>query len=356
MVEGEEVPLVKTEREISSYLQEHLEELIPGIKVLSASTEYKSKDSRIDLLLDAEIGGIRKKLVCEIKSVGEPRYLYQAIAQLKSITSFIENGYPVVIASYISERGREICKENGIGYVDLSGNVFLNFDGVYIEKTGKEKLQKGKSKLKSLFYPVSSRIIRVFLEDPQKEWRINNLSKEANASLGYVHKVVSTLQEQGYLQRSKNGVKVSEPEKLLDMWSKEYKFSLNKMYSFYSFVKEPAKMMQRIEETSKKLDTEYAMTMHAGASLIAPFVRFTDVHFYITGEFERWVKELDLKPVEFGGTIHLLKPYDSGIFYKARIINSVQVVSNIQLYLDLYNYPARGKEQAEFLRKEKIKY
>ena len=130
MVEGEDVPLVKTEREISSYLQGHLEELIPGIKVRSSSTEYKSKDARIDLLLDAEIGGVRKKLVCEIKSVGEPRYLYQAIAQLKSITSFIENGYPVVIASYISERGREICRENGIGYVDLSGNVFLNFDGV----------------------------------------------------------------------------------------------------------------------------------------------------------------------------------------------------------------------------------
>jgi hypothetical protein len=29
-------------------------------------------------------------------------------------------------------------------------------------------------------------------------------------------------------------------------------------------------------------------------------------------------------------------------------------VSNVQLYVDLYNYPARGREQADFLRERKI--
>jgi len=351
-----DISALKTERDIGLYLRRHLEELIPRIKVIAYYPEYGDKGLKIDLLLDVEISGVRKKLVCETKSVGEPRYLFQAIAQLKQIAYSINNSYAVVIAPFISERGQEICKENGIGYVDLAGNVFLKFDGVYIEKLGKEKLQKSKRKLKSLFSPVSSRIIRVFLEDPQREWRILKLSKEANASLGYVHKVVTSLQEQGYLQRGKRGIKINEPGKLLDTWSLEYKFSLNKMYSFYSFIKEPTKIMQRIEEASKKLGAEYAMTMHAGASLVAPFVRFTDVHFYITGECERWVKVLDLKPVEFGGTIHLLKPYDSGIFYKTREIDGVKIVSNMQLYLDLYNYPARGREQAEFLRKEKIRY
>lgn len=96
--------------------------------------------------------------------------------------------------------------------------------------------------------------------------------------------------------------------------------------------------------------------MHAGASLVAPFVKFSDVHFYFLGDCANWVKELNLRPVEFGGKIHLLEPYDSGVFYKKQEILGVNVVSNIQLYLDLYKYLARGIEQAEFLRKEKIQY
>jgi len=31
-------------------------------------------------------------------------------------------------------------------------------------------------------------------------------------------------------------------------------------------------------------------------------------------------------------------------------------VGNIQLYLDLINYPARGKEQAEILREKVIRF
>ncbi|MEE8400609.1 MAG: type IV toxin-antitoxin system AbiEi family antitoxin, partial [Candidatus Hydrothermarchaeaceae archaeon] len=159
---------------------------------------------------------------------------------------------------------------------------------------------------------------------------------------------------QDYRIKEKKAVKIKDPGRLLDNWSGVYDFSTNKMHSFYSYVKEPVKMMKKIGDASENIGAEYAMTMHAGASLVAPFVRFTDVHFYIRGRVERWVKELDLRPVEFGGTIHLIEPSDSGIFYRTQNIEDIVTVSNIQLYLDLYNYPARGREQAEFLRKEKI--
>ncbi len=345
---------LKTEREIAEHVRERIGELIPGIKVIKSYAESRSEKSIIDLLLDVRIGRTRKKLVCEIKSVGEPRYLFQAMAQLKHVSATIENSYPVVIAPVISERGQEICREGGVGYLDLTGNIFLKFNGVYIEKTGKEKAKKGTDKLKSLFSPVSSRIIRVLLEEPQKDWRLIELFRESGASLGYVHKVVLFLQEQEYLIKEKKGVRIKDPGRLLDDWSSAYNFSANRMHSFYSFVKEPARMMRKIDDASKTLGSEYAMTMHAGASLVAPFVRFTDIHFYIKGEVDRWVNALDLKPVEFGGTIHLVKPYDNGVFYRTQNIGDIMVVSNIQMYLDLYNYPARGREQAEFLRKRKI--
>lgn len=67
-----------------------------------------------------------------------------------------------------------------------------------------------------------------------------------------------------------------------------------------------------------------------------------------------WVDALDLHIVEFGGNVHLLQPYDEGVFYQLRKPEGIAVVGNIQLYLDLYNYPARGREQAEFMRDQEI--
>jgi len=37
-------------------------------------------------------------------------------------------------------------------------------------------------------------------------------------------------------------------------------------------------------------------------------------------------------------------------------IRGIRVVCNTQLYLDLINYPARGREQAEVLRRQKLGY
>jgi hypothetical protein len=51
--------------------------------------------------------------------------------------------------------------------------------------------------------------------------------------------------------------------------------------------------------------------------------------------------------------------YDEGVFYQTQKISTpfgkkIPVVSNIQLYMDLFNNPARGAEQAEHLRELKL--
>jgi hypothetical protein len=41
--------------------------------------------------------------------------------------------------------------------------------------------------------------------------------------------------------------------------------------------------------------------------------------------------------------------YKHSVFYDSREIEGLWVVSDIQLYLDLYRHPVRGREQAEHL-------
>jgi hypothetical protein len=65
---------------------------------------------------------------------------------------------------------------------------------------------------------------------------------------------------------------------------------------------------------------------------------------------------LDLRPVESGPNVAMLVPRDPGVFYRAREVEGVTVVGPVQLYLDLGRDPARGREQAEFLREQVLKY
>jgi len=63
---------------------------------------------------------------------------------------------------------------------------------------------------------------------------------------------------------------------------------------------------------------------------------------------------VELKPVSTGPNVLMFIPYDEGVFYAAQKLKNRNIVSNIQLYLDLYNYKGRGKEQAEYLREKVI--
>ena len=91
------------------------------------------------------------------------------------------------------------------------------------------------------------------------------------------------------------------------------------------------------------------MTVLAGAALIAPYVRPVDIHMYVPeiGSAKELARALDLKPIPRGGNVKLVIPSDEGVFYQSQITDGVRVVSDVQLYVDLFNYPARGEEAAQ---------
>jgi len=67
------------------------------------------------------------------------------------------------------------------------------------------------------------------------------------------------------------------------------------------------------------------------------------------------ISVLKLTPVEFGGNVYLIEPPDEGYLMNMQSKDGLKIVSNIQLYLDLYNYPKRGHEQANHLREKVLR-
>ena len=346
-----------SEKEIVESLPQKLAEILRDVKI----EKIESADNKAlwDVGIKIKVGRSSKWLRCEIKAKGEPWYLYQAIGQLTQAPQVKKGDYPVVIVPYISEQGQKVCKEAGIGYIDLTGNVFLRFNSVLIEKVPRGKTisrVRKRTASKPPFSPKSSRILRVLLENPERTWTFPILSQEAQVNIRTAFVVTELLKEQVFVDKKRGAISLIKPKELLDYWAENYNYQNNRILTYFSFSRTFEEFKKNLFKTSKEKSIDYALTLHSGATLVAPFVRFKDVHLYIKGKPEVWEKELNLKPVESGGTVHLLLPYDEGVFYNRQEVDKAFIVCNTQLYIDLVSYPARGREQAEFLRKQRINF
>ncbi len=79
------------------------------------------------------------------------------------------------------------------------------------------------------------------------------------------------------------------------------------------------------------------------------------MHAYIEVDIEDQKQALDLKAVDSGSNVVLLKPYVRGVFYQSCDYDIIPVVSGVQLYLDLAGNKERGEEAANFLYERIIK-
>ena len=271
---------------------------------------------------------------------------------------------------FFGEGDRNIAMVEGVNLFDLAGNVYLRTSLLHYERIETKNPFVKKPTLREIFAPVSSRLIRVLLLDPNKKWFVSELAEEADVSLALAYRIVEKLLEDKLLEKATGReVVVKSPGELLDRWTQakqadsSYATSLKNRYTFYSHKQEVQAILETIVRDNQNL--KYALSFFTGAYLIAPFVTtLTKVQMYIANseDLDTWRRILDLTPVDRGGNVEIFPPYDKGVFYGMQSVpfdaqnDTIQVVSNVQLYLDLINNPARGEEQAKHIREVRLHY
>lgn len=204
------------------------------------------------------------------------------------------------------------------------------------------------------FADSASLVLRVVLSDPAKIWGVRDLARMAGASPALAILALRRLERMGYVSRESTAkTRVLEPAQLLRDWAAWYAIKPLKDYRYSPPDKTDAEgILKLLSKARSELPGRWALTSMAGASLVAPFAVFNEVHVHLPGADElvrSWRKVLHLVPNEVG-PIHLIQPYyaDSGSF-GAREVRKLPVLSDVQLYLDCYRYPVRGREQAEHI-------
>lgn len=314
------------------------------------------KGIRADMTAKARPGDLTKTLVFFFEARAFPAELERSAALLKSLTDADAKYVPVLVAPFLSEGSQYLLRSSGINYIDLSGNVFLAFDYVLIHKKAPANLHAAKKEGIDIFADKASLILRELIAEPGEHRTVRSLAEATGASVGWTSEILREIEGRGYLDRKPGqGLRLKRIRHLLGEWTDRYAFpGRNKIKNYFiksESLPETLEAMRGLEVPSW---VEYALTLHAGAFLVSPFARFNECHLYVSGQgdFEKqagfFAAQLDLTELDKGGNLHIIKPYyRKSALYGARMVDGLRVVSDLQLYLDLYRFPSRGREQAE---------
>ena len=336
-------------------IREALAEALPGAITRRVRRDFAGGDVRIDLVLHVKFHALDFRLLIEVmdQHTFSSARMRDKAHKVMAYASKVDGAVPMMIAPYISSRRQEFLRELGIAYMDLSGNVFIRYKCIHVDRRGFGNRFREKRSLGDPFSDRASLALRVLIES-RRSWGLRELAQEAGLSPGYASKVVRRLEELGYVSRSQEGINLHDARSLLDDWVADYKRkprAREKVQKYFCRAKSSLEVMSRMASLGEPpSEARYAMSLQAGAYLVEPYASFDVVDVCVEGQKMKsfFIEGLGMRHVEKGENVRIRNPYykESG-FFGARKLEGLWVVSDLQLYLDLYDYPIRGREQAE---------
>ncbi|WP_245321339.1 hypothetical protein [Bradyrhizobium sp. NAS96.2] len=334
---------------------------VPAIQVEAIDVEPpSSRDRGADIVAHIQIGNEPRLLLCEVKSSGQPRHVRSGLLDLRNLAARLgRKAVPIFIAPYLSPEAQAVCRENNVGFVDLAGNARLVFDSVFIEKLVAYAPPAERRELKSLFKPKSAQILRLMLREPKQAWRVADLARDADVSLGHVSNVRAGLLDREWARLSEDGLLLSEPGVLLDAWRAAHEPLEAKRVGFYTVLHGKA-----LEEAARHVLDPHSRAGRAvfasfsAAHWLAPYGRTATQYFYAdSAGVELLKQQLKLAPSSKGENVVVMVPKDDGVFRDAiEPAPGVFCTSDVQTYLDLCTAGERGGEAAEHLRRTRLNW
>ena len=315
--------------------------------------------NHFDVIVEAVYHDLHFNMVIELVLQISLSDLKNRIIRFKeSAIRWDDGAVPVLVAPYLSPERQQVCRKEGVGFIDLSGNVYLKFKSLFIERIGFPNRFPVKRQGRSPFSDKASLILRALLSEGNRLWGIRELAQEIALDPGYVSRMAKEIERRGYIKRIHSKLSLRYSDGILEDWVRSYSLKKNQLSGYFCMAQRVDDVLHRLRDLKLPSYVRYALSVQAGASLVAPYSNFKEVHVYAkeAKDVELLEKRMNLKPVAQGGNLVIMRPYyRNSVFYNSRIVDGLRIVSDVQLYLDLHGYPLRGLEQAEYLLEKRIR-
>jgi len=255
----------------------------------------------------------------------------------------------VVIAPFLGARTRQRLAEEGVGYVDLAGNMRLVLEQptVFIQTRGEDRSPWAESRrARSLHAAKASRLVRA-LVDGAPPFGVRQLAARAGTDPGYVSRLCDLFDREELLERRADGAVVTvHRARLLRRWAEDYRFADAHRAVAY---RHPHGVPGALAALRAGL-APYALTARAGAAALLGTALPSVVAAYVDNA-ARVAALVGAEPAGTGGGANLLlvEPFDSFPFDGAWTLAGFTYAAASQIVADLLGSPAPAPDQAALL-------
>ena len=302
-----------------------------------ASTGPSKPNRVVDALISLSTpqGGGTNFLV-EAKSTFAPRDAERFLTGMAQQLRILNPNYPIlVVTPWLSERSQEVLTAEDINYLDFTGNVriALNYPSLYIASKGASRnpapSPRAAARLKG---PKAGRLARL-LVDVMPPYGVGQISEVTGLAPGYISRLLTSLDEEAIIERTKRGQVVSvDIPHLLRRWTQTYDvFKSNETSSFVA-AQGPQEVLDRLASLPAS-SPPVAVTGSFSAVRFAP-VAAPSLLVLFCSEPSTLARELRLLPSDRGSNVALLRPFDPVVWERTTEVSGVRYAAVAQTAAD----------------------
>lgn len=360
-------------------------------------------DTQADLLADS--GG--RHLLVEVKSLSEGRrdrlipLLAQAILQSKTLAEKCprptvpvavvgSNRIPTSVAVAARRFAELHAPDVGAGVVDAEG--LRVFTGHGLQRFNARPSRRASTsmvprpKTTRLFSDLNQWMLKIllgqslppsYLSVPRGEFRnASQLAASANVSTMSAIRFVHRLTDQGFLDETQDHIKLVRVEDLLERWVSAGREAFSEFPAHWIIKHSPEQLHASLAEYSRegtdpstarggwrdaadRTKPRCCLGLFAAADLLGfGFVRGVPPHIWMERLAPEVLRQFGLRAADSPGPpdVYVRVPArPEAVFRAATTADGVPVSDVMQVWLDVSNHPARGRAQADVIRRRALR-
>jgi len=323
---------------------EQIQRCLPGH--WSTSVSVKTNDAADARLTIKTPAGASAALAIGARRQLDPRLVPEVAGALKATAA---DGF-VVIAPFLGARTRARLADEGLGYVDLSGNmrVVLDRPTVFIKTRGEERSPWAAPRsVRSLHGAKACRLVRA-LADGQPPFGVRQLAALALTDPGYASRLLDIFDREELVERQARGpVTAVHAARLLRRWAEDYRFADAHRAVAYAHPHGVPGALAAL----RACGAPYALTARAGAAALLGTALPGQVAAY-TDNAARVADLVGAAPADArggGANLLLVEPFDAFALEGRWERGGLAYAAPAQIVADLLGSPPPAPEQAAAL-------
>lgn len=205
----------------------------------------------------------------------------------------------IVIADYLTRITAKELKENGINYLDASGNTFFKTNQFFVYIEGRKSKINSKTNQTRAFQEAGLKLLLLLISNPETlQLSYRELVEKTGISLGSVSNIFKELEESHYLLKTKNKRILKNREEIIERWVIAYNELLKPR-----FFKRKMKALGDEFNTNKIINNtniELYFGGEPGGQLLTGHLKPKDYIIYTNEDISKVAKGLKLVPDETG--------------------------------------------------------